>query len=119
MFLSLEALSVGAYSSEPSFGAGVCGHCGDYLTTQMHRDAGGPCEGAPIRRGANLPHVSESVRVSSPLHVSLGARAARILMVPTPGDKAREGISSDGCCLGCGDPMSTMMHVLKGGPCRD
>ena len=86
---------------------GCCGNCGDSLSTQLHIDARGPCSVASRSGGLSSPSMGTTVR-------SFPAVVKGYCIERKP-----EGVSKDGCCLMCGDNMSTSMHLLQGGPCKE
>ena len=96
---------------------GFCSRCGHCTSAQMRTDAKGPCIGGSTSSGSALSHASESVSVNGTIASSSsgaisGAVRQQLGVLP------RVGVSSDGCCLGCGDRMSTPMH-LANGPCKE
>ena len=95
----------GPRSCEP----GICPDCGDSLSTQMHVAARGACGGSHVGKSAS------SSGVMRPSSVSSCADVRPVKKVPAV--KAREGVSRDGFCLGCGDAITTPMHVQHG-PCE-
>ena len=96
---------------------GFCSRCGHCTSDEMRTDAKGPCIGGSTSSGSALSHASESVSVNGTIASSSsgaisGAVRQQLGVLP------RVGVSSDGCCLGCGDRMSTPMH-LANGPCKE
>ena len=100
-------------ASSPIPVRGICSYCGDPLSTQMHV-RGGPCPRSCPDVGPCSSPFQES-RGKRPSSASSCADVRPVKKVPVV--KAREGVSRDGYCLGCGDAITTPMHVQHG-PCE-